>query len=322
MKLYHRKKYPDVELPFYRRTNNNFSLRNDIISKRKIMGNMLKTTLLLASLTGLLVIVGQLLGGTSGMIIAFIFAIIMNFGSYWYSDKIVLKMYRAQEVTAAEAPQLYGIVQKLAMRADLPMPKVYIVNTSMPNAFATGRDPQHAAVAATTGILDLLDAEELEGVLAHELAHVKHRDTLISAVAATIAGVITMIATWVKWAAIFGGFGGRDGEGGGNIIGFLALAIVAPIAATVIQLAISRSREFAADEEGAQISQKPWALASALEKLEYGSKNYRPRRNDVQASETTAHMFIVNPLKGHSLMNLFRTHPTTEERIRRLHAMQ
>jgi heat shock protein HtpX len=230
-------------------------------------------------------------------------------------------MYRAQEVTAAEAPQLYGIVQKLAMRANLPMPKVYIVNTSMPNAFATGRNPQHAAVAATTGILDLLNAEELEGVLAHELSHVKHRDTLISAIAATIAGVITMIATWVKWAAIFGGFGGRDNEGGGNIIGFLALAIVAPIAATVIQFAISRSREFAADEEGARISQKPWALASALEKLEYGSSNYRPRRGDVQASETTAHMFIVNPLKGHSLMNLFRTHPATEERIRRLRAM-
>lgn len=286
------------------------------------MGNMVKTTLLLASLTGLLVIVGQLLGGTSGMVIAFIFAIVMNFGSYWYSDKIVLKMYRAQEVTAAEAPQLYGIVQKLAMRANMPMPKVYIVNTSMPNAFATGRDPQHAAVAATTGILDLLNAEELEGVLAHELSHVKHRDTLISAIAATIAGVITMIATWVKWAAIFGGFGGRDGEGGGNIIGFLALAIVAPIAATIIQFAISRSREFAADEEGARISQKPWALASALEKLEYGSNNYRPRRGDVQASETTAHMFIVNPLKGHSLMNLFRTHPATEERIRRLRAMQ
>nr|WP_321497873.1 zinc metalloprotease HtpX [uncultured Methanolobus sp.] len=286
------------------------------------MGNMLKTTLLLASLTGLLVIVGQLLGGTSGMVIAFVFALIMNFGSYWYSDKIVLKMYRAQEVTATEAPQLYGIVQKLAMRANLPMPKVYIVNTSMPNAFATGRDPQHAAVAATTGILDLLNAEELEGVLAHELAHVKHRDTLISAVAATVAGVITMIATWVKWAAIFGGFGGRDDNGANNIIGFLALAIVAPIAATVIQLAISRSREFAADEEGARISQKPWALASALEKLEYGSSNYRPGRGDVQASETTAHMFIVNPLKGHSLMNLFRTHPTTEERIRRLRAMQ
>jgi heat shock protein HtpX len=317
----HRKKNTNVELSIYRRTNNTFVLRNAIISKRKIMGNMLKTTLLLASLTGLLVIVGQLIGGTSGMVIAFVFAVIMNFGSYWYSDKIVLKMYRAQEVTAAEAPQLYEIVQKLAMRAGLPMPKVYIVNTSMPNAFATGRDPQHAAVAATTGILNLLSAEELEGVLAHELAHVKHRDTLISAVAATIAGVITMIATWVKWAAIFGGFGGRDSEGGGNIIGFLALAIVAPLAATVIQLAISRSREFAADEEGAQISQKPWALASALEKLEYGSGSYHQRRGDVQPSETTAHMFIVNPMKGRSLMNLFRTHPATEERIRRLRAM-
>jgi heat shock protein HtpX len=263
-----------------------------------------------------------MIGGTSGMIIAFIFAIIMNFGTYWYSDKIVLKMYKAQEVTAAEAPQLYGTVQKLAMRADLPMPKVYIVNTSMPNAFATGRNPQHAAVAATTGILDLLTAEELEGVLAHEIAHVKNRDTLISAVAATIAGVITMIATWVKWAAIFGGIGGRDDNGGANnIIGFLALAIVAPLAATIIQLAISRSREFAADAEGAKISQKPWALASALEKLEYGSTNYRQTRNEVQPSQSTAHMFIVNPLKGSAIMNLFRTHPVTEERIARINAM-
>ncbi|WP_407356821.1 zinc metalloprotease HtpX [Methanolobus sp. WCC5] len=285
------------------------------------MGNMIKTTLLLATLTGLLVIVGQLMGGTSGMIIAFIFAIIMNFGTYWYSDKIVLKMYHAKEVTAAEAPQLYGIVQKLAMKANLPMPKVYIVHTSMPNAFATGRDPKHAAVAATTGILDLLTAEELEGVLAHELAHVRNRDTLISAVAATIAGVITMIAHWVQWAAIFGGIGGRDGEGANNLIGFLALAIVAPLAATIIQLAISRSREFAADAEGARICQKPWALASALEKLEYGSSHYRERRGDVQASEATAHMFIVNPLRGNSIMNLFRTHPVTEERIKRLRAM-
>ncbi|MDK2912619.1 MAG: heat shock protein HtpX [Methanolobus sp.] len=285
------------------------------------MRNMLKTTLLLATLTGLLVIVGQMVGGTSGMIIAFIFAVIMNFGTYWYSDKIVLKMYRAQEVTAADHPQLYGIVQKLALRANLPMPKVYIVHTSMPNAFATGRNPQHAAVAATTGILSLLNAEELEGVLAHELAHVRNRDTLISAVAATIAGVITMIAAWVKWAAIFGGLGGRDNEGSSNIIGFIALAIVAPIAATIIQLAISRSREFAADAEGARISQKPWALANALEKLEYGSAHYVERRGDVHASESTAHMFIVNPLKGSSLMNLFRTHPVTEERIKRLRAM-
>ena len=285
------------------------------------MGNMLKTTLLLATLTGLLVIVGQMVGGTSGMIIAFIFAVIMNFGTYWYSDKIVLKMYRAQEVTATDYPELYGIVQKLTLRANLPMPKVYIVNTSMPNAFATGRNPQHAAVAATTGILGLLNAEELEGVLAHELAHVKNRDTLISAVAATIAGVITMLATWAQWAAIFGGIGGRDNQGSGNIIGFIALAIVAPIAATIIQLAISRSREFAADAEGARISQKPWALANALEKLEYGSAHYRERKGDVHASESTAHMFIVNPLKGSSLMNLFRTHPVTEERIKRLRAM-
>ncbi len=283
------------------------------------MGNMIKTTLLLASLTGLLVIVGQMIGGTTGMILAFVFAIVMNFGSYWYSDKIVLKMYKAQEVSSAEAPELYGIVQKLAMRANLPMPKVYIVNTSMPNAFATGRDPQHAAVAATSGILDLLTAEELEGVLAHELGHVKNRDTLISAVAATIAGVITMLATWARWAAIFGGIGGRDDSN--NIVGFIAMAVIAPLTATIIQLAISRSREFAADVEGARISQKPWALASALEKLEYGSAQYRPRRGDVQASQHTAHMFIVNPLKGTSIMKLFRTHPATEERIKRLRTM-
>lgn len=285
------------------------------------MGNMLKTTLLLASLTGLLVMVGNHFGGSLGMIIAFVFAIIMNFGTYWYSDKIVLRMYRAQEVTASEHPQLYGIVKKLATLADMPMPRVYIVHTAMPNAFATGRDPRHAAVAATTGILDLLTTEELEGVLAHEMAHVKNRDTLISAIAATIAGVISMIATWAQWAAIFGGLGGRDEEGGNNILGFLALAIVAPLAATIIQLAISRSREFAADEEGARICKKPWALANALEKLEYGSALYRPRRGDVQASDSTAHMFIVNPLKGGGFSNLFRTHPSTEERIARLRAM-
>ena len=191
----------------------------------------------------------------------------------------------------------------------------------MPNAFATGRDPKHAAVAATTGILDLLTTEELEGVLAHEMAHVKNRDTLISAIAATVAGVISMIATWAQWAAIFGGFGGRDEEGSNSIIGFLILAIVAPLTATIIQLAISRSREFAADEEGARISKKPWALANALEKLEYSTSTYRPRRGDVQASDSTAHMFIVNPLKGGGFSNLFRTHPATEERVRRLRTM-
>jgi heat shock protein HtpX len=285
------------------------------------MKNMLKTTLLLSSLTGLLIIVGRLIGGTTGMFIAFAFALVLNFGSYWYSDKIVLKMYHAKEVTESESPQLYDVVRNLAMRAQLPMPKVYIVETSMPNAFATGRDPKHAAVAATTGIMNILTPEELEGVLAHELAHVKNRDTLISAVAATIAGVITMLATWARWAAIFGGIGGRDDDGGENIVGFIALAIVAPLAATIIQFAISRSREFGADAEGARISQKPWALASALSKLESGAQNYQPRKNDVQPSQNTAHMFIVNPLRGSSLMKLFRTHPPTEERIRRLNEM-
>ncbi|HJH30294.1 MAG TPA: zinc metalloprotease HtpX [Methanosarcinaceae archaeon] len=285
------------------------------------MNNMFKTTILLASLTGLLVLVGRAVGGPGGMIIAFVFAVVMNFGSYWYSDKIVLKMYKAKEVTESEQPQLYKVVYNLAMRAHIPMPKVYIVETSMPNAFATGRDPKHAAVAATTGILDLLDNEELEGVLAHELAHVKNRDTLISAVAATIAGVITMVAMMARWAAIFGGIGGRDNNGSSNIVGFIVLAVLAPIAATIIQLAISRSREFAADAEGARISQKPWALANALGKLESGAQNYRPRRGDVKASESTAHMFIVNPLRGSALMSLFRTHPLTEERIRRLNAM-
>ncbi|MHC1576678.1 MAG: zinc metalloprotease HtpX [Methanosarcinaceae archaeon] len=284
------------------------------------MKNMLKTTLLLASLTGLLVNIGSFFG-RGGMILAFGLALVMNFGSYWYSDKIVLKMYHATEVSETEQPQLYSVVRNLAMRADLPLPKIYIVQSSMPNAFATGRDPAHAAVAATSGILDLLTPEELEGVLAHELAHVKNRDTLISAVAATIAGVITMVATWARWAAIFGGIGGRDGNSSNNIVGFIVLALIAPLAATIIQMAISRSREFGADAEGARISGKPWALASALSKLESGAENYQPRRNDVQASENTAHMFIVNPLRKSSLMSLFRTHPPTDERIKRLRSM-
>ncbi len=282
------------------------------------MKNMLKTTVLLASLTGLLVIIGSY-WGTGGMIIAFAFALLMNFGAYWYSDKIVLKMYHAREVTDSEAPQIYRMVRNLSHSARLPMPRVYIVQTSMPNAFATGRNPEHAAVAVTTGILNLLSEEELEGVLAHELAHVKNRDTLISAVAATIAGVITMLAMWARWAAIFGGIGGRDGDN--NIVGFIAMAVIAPLAATIIKLAISRSREFAADAEGAKISHKPLALANALSKLETGSSNYRAHPSDVKASESTAHMFIVNPLRGSSLMKLFRTHPSTEERISRLKQM-
>ena len=256
------------------------------------------------------------------MIIAFMFAVVMNFGSYWYSDKIVLKMYKAKEVSPSEAPNLHKIVDGLIMKGRLPKPKVYIVESGMPNAFATGRDPKHAAVAVTTGILNLLSNEEIEGVLAHELAHVKNRDTLISAVAATLAGVITMLATWARWAAIFGGFGGRDDDGGSNIIGFIVMAVVAPLAATVIQLAISRSREFAADYEGARMCKKPWALADALEKLEYGNTHYKPSIRDIPAKENTAHMFIVNPLKGGALQSLFRTHPVTEERVKRLRAMR
>ncbi len=285
------------------------------------MKNMFKTTVLLAALTGLLVLIGSH-WGTGGMIIAFLFAVILNFGSYWYSDKIVLKMYGAKEVTPAESPNLHRIVDGLAMKAQLPKPKVYIVESGMPNAFATGRDPKHAAVAVTTGLLNLLSYEEIEGVLAHELAHVMNRDTLISAIAATIAGVITMLASMAQWAAIFGGLGGRDDDGGGGIIGLIAMAIVAPIAATLIQLAISRSREYAADEEGARICRKPWALADALQKLEYGNSNYKPSISDVQPKESSAHMFIVNPLKGGTIQSLFRTHPVTEERIKRLRAMR
>ncbi|HII93073.1 MAG TPA: zinc metalloprotease HtpX [Methanosarcina sp.] len=286
------------------------------------MKNMLKTTILLAFLTGLLVLIGDHFGGTSGMIIAFLFAVIMNFGSYWYSDKIVLKMYRAKEVSPAEAPNLHRIVDGLAMKAGIPKPKVYIVESGMPNAFATGRNPEHAAVAATTGILELLSYEEMEGVLAHELAHVKNRDTLISAIAATLAGVVTMLANMAQWAAIFGGFGGNRDDDNGGIIGLIVMAVVAPIAATLIQLAISRSREYAADAEGASISRKPWALASALEKLEYGNSNYSPKVSDVQAKESSAHMFIVNPLKGGAIQSLFSTHPATDERVKRLRSMR
>ena len=285
------------------------------------MKNMLKTTVLLAALTGLLVLIGDYFGGPGGMIIAFLFAVILNFGSYWYSDKIVLKMYGAREVSPAESPNLHRIVDGLAMKAKLPKPKVYIVESGMPNAFATGRDPKHAAVAVTTGILNLLSNEEIEGVLAHELAHVMNRDTLISAVTATLAGVITMMATMAQWAAIFGGFGSSDDDNGG-IVGLIVMAFVAPLAATLIQLAISRSREYAADEEGALICRKPWALADALEKLEYGNSHFKPSVSDVQPKESSAHMFIVNPLKGGMIQSLFSTHPVTDERVKRLRAMR
>jgi len=280
------------------------------------MSSMIKTTLLLSSLAVFFIVAGRILGGGTGMVIALGLSLLMIWGSYWYSDKLVLRMYHAREVTSAQAPDIYSIVRGLADRANLPMPKVYVVDTPMPNAFATGRNPSHAAVAVTTGITRILDRNELEGVLAHELAHVKNRDTLISSVAATIAGAVTTLASFAQWSLIFGGFGGNDDEGG-NIVGILLMAVLAPIAATVIQLAISRTREFEADAKGAKICGNPMALASALTKLESAAN---ATRADVNPS--TAHMFIVNPLRGKAMASLFSTHPPTEERIKRLSAMR
>lgn len=248
------------------------------------------------------------------MLIALILSVAVNLGSYWYSDKIVLRMYKAREAVPAESPVLHRIVSSLADRAGLPMPGVYIVDAAMPNAFATGRDPAHAAVAVTTGILKVLERDELEGVLAHELAHVKNRDTLISAMAATIAGVVTYMATIARWGMIFGS--GSRNNNDGNAIGVLATAILAPVAAMLIQMAISRGREFGADEGGARICGKPAALASALAKLEGASRGIK-----ADVNPTTAHMFIVNPLSGKAMSSLFSTHPSTEERIKRLMAM-
>ena len=274
--------------------------------------NTLKTVFLMTAMMVLFLVVGQLLGGKTGLIIALVFALVMNFSSYWFSDTIVLKMYRAQEVDKQTAPKLYNIVEKLTQNANLPMPKVYVINDPTPNAFATGRNPEHAAVAATTGILRILNDDEIEGVLSHELAHVKHRDILTGTIAATFVGTITFIAQMAGWAAMFGG-GSRDNDRGGGI-GSLVLLIVAPIAATLLQLAISRSREFDADAGGASISGKPLALASALNKL--SQANQLKQVNN--AGPATAHMFIVNPLKGGGMMKLFSTHPPMEERINRL----
>jgi heat shock protein HtpX len=279
------------------------------------MGNLLKTAVLLAALTSLVVLIGNAIGGQQGMLIAFILAVAMNFGSYWFSDRIVLAMYRAQPVEESQAPDLYRIVRRLTTKAGIPMPRVYLIPNDTPNAFATGRSPQHAAVAVTEGIMRMLDDEEIEGVLAHELSHVKNRDTLTMTIAATLAGVITYLAHMAQWAAIFGG-GRRDDEEGGGMFGALLMAILAPIAAMLIQLAISRAREYQADASGARLSGRPWGLAKALEKLEMASK-VAP----MDATPATAHLFIVNPLRGDGLMTLFSTHPPIQERIARLRAM-
>jgi heat shock protein HtpX len=274
------------------------------------MANTAKTTLLLGLLSGVLMVIGQSLGGANGLVIAFGFAVIMNFGSYWFSDRIVLRMYKAQPVGPEH--RLYQAVARLAQRANLPMPKVYVIPDPSPNAFATGRDPSHAAVAATEGILRLLDDRELEGVIGHELAHVKHRDILISSIAATLAAAIMMIANMARWAAFFGGSRSDDREGS-NPIALLATIILAPVAAILIQSAISRSREYEADAGGAEIAGSPYGLVDALKKLEIGSK-----RIPLDANAATAHMFIIKPFTVSGMMSLFSTHPPTESRIRAL----
>jgi heat shock protein HtpX len=258
------------------------------------------------------------MGGRQGLIVALVLAVIINFFSYWFSDRIVLKMYRAREISRSEDPELYDIVSELAERAGLPMPKVYICPQDTPNAFATGRNPKHAAVAVTQAIRRMLTREELAGVLGHELAHVQHRDILIGSIAAVIAGAITFMASMARWALIFGGVGGGRGEnrGEGNIIAYIVMMILAPIAAMLIQMAISRSREYSADAAGAKISGNPLGLASALKKLQIANKQL-----PMQANPSTAHMFIMNPLSARGIQNLFSTHPSTEDRIERLKQM-
>lgn len=278
--------------------------------------NTIKTLFLLVTLTLILVWAGAAIGGKQGMTIALIFALGLNFFAYWFSDKIVLRMYGAREVSEAEAPDLYGIVRRLAQKAELPMPRVYIMEEDQPNAFATGRNPKHAAVAVTTGIMRILSREELQGVIGHELAHVKHRDILISTIAATIAGAISYLSQMAQWAMIFGGRGGNDEEGGSNPIAALVMMIVGPIAALIVQMAISRSREYSADEGGAKIAGNPRYLSRALRKLHMASQKI-----PMNANPATSHMFIVNPLSGGGILKLFSTHPPIEERIARLESM-
>ena len=280
------------------------------------MSNVFKTAILLAVLTAMLVLIGGAIGGRQGMLIALILAFVMNFVSYWWSDKIVLSMYGAQQVTEAQAPELYNMVRRLATKAGAPMPKVYIIPSDQPNAFATGRNPAHAAVAVTESIMRILDPEELEGVLAHEMSHVMNRDILISTIAATLAGAITYLAHMAQWAAFMGG-GRRDDDEGPSPIAMIVMAVIAPLAAMLVQLAVSRAREFQADASGARLAGRPWPLAKALEKLDMAT-----RAIPMDANPATAHLFIMNPLRGESLMRLFSTHPSTEERIARLRAMR
>jgi len=280
------------------------------------MSNAFKTTLLLGALTGLLMWIGQVLGGTQGLVFALVFAEMMNFGSYWFSDRIVLATYGARPLSEEQAPDLFRVVRELATGAHMPMPRVYLIPSESPNAFATGRSPEHAAVAVTEGIMRLLSLDELRGVLAHELSHVKNRDTLISAIAATLAGVVMMIARMAQWAAIFGGMRRDEREEGGGGLELLLMIVVAPIAAMLIQLAISRAREYEADASGARLSHAPGSLAAALQKIATASD-----RIPLPAGPATAHLWIVNPLRGNWLANLFSTHPPIEERIRRLRGM-
>lgn len=282
--------------------------------------NNLKLVVLLALLTGLLITAGKAFGGTGGMMLMFVVSMGINFFSYWYSDKIVLKMYDAREVDIHTAPELVGMVANLARRAGMPMPRVYIIDTDAPNAFATGRDPEHAAVAVTSSLMRALTPQELEGVMAHELAHVKNRDTLISTLVASLAGAISMLANMAQWAAIFGAGRGNDEEdGGGGLIGSLLMIILAPMAAMLIQMGISRSREFLADETGAKMAGNPLALASALRKIEH----YAMHRTMPQATPATSHMFIVNPFAGSGtwMLSLFSTHPPTDARVQKLQAL-
>ncbi len=279
--------------------------------------NVLKTGLLLAILTVLLVLIGQLLGGARGAAMAFTFALVMNLGSYWFSDKIVLSMYRAKPLSESDAPQVYRAVREITSRTGMPMPTLYALPTATPNAFATGRDPKHAAVVVTAGLLQLMNEEELTGILAHELSHVKNRDTLVMSIAAAVAGAISMLAMWARWGLMFGGHR-RQGGGALQLVAVLAMSILAPLAAMIVQLAISRTREYGADDTGARITGNPHGLASALEKLHTAS-----RRLPLQdANPATAHLFIVNPLSGGLIAKLFSTHPPLEERVRRLRGMR